>query len=196
MACIRFLTICALLLSLSLHITAQEDAPPSAEDETLVLPEVEAEVEIEKFRSRWARGLAAFNAGDYERAEKEMVRLSNRYQASASLSGPGTLSRYYARINQIAGQSLIKQGDFEKARDRFMIAVRYDKRNFDARMRVGLLDLMKNDIESAEKHLAKLTQWCFGLPCDSDNELSQSIRTLRTLIYEQKALQNKRSEGS
>lgn len=85
----------------------------------------------------------------------------------------------------MSGLSEIKLGKFEEAKASLKQSLRYDESNYDARMRLGLLNVMDTDFEAAAKHLEKLDKQrrrCERLTCDDLDALRDATRVLAKQI--------------
>ena len=81
----------------------------------------------------------------------------------------------------MAGLSEIKLGKFEEARDSLETSLFHDDTNFDARMRLGLLDILDRDFKAAAKQLKKIDKQrrrCERLSCDDLDELRNAAVVL------------------
>jgi len=88
-------------------------------------------------------------------------------------------TRYMSALSEI------KLGKFEEARDSLKTSLHYDETNFDARMRLGLLDIMDRDFEAAAKHLKKIDKQrrrCERQSCDDLDELRNAAVVLAEQI--------------
>ncbi|GHA97786.1 hypothetical protein GCM10009069_20940 [Algimonas arctica] len=85
----------------------------------------------------------------------------------------------------MAGLSEIKLGKFDEARVSLQQSLRYDETNYDARMRLGLLDVMDADFEAAAKQLETLNKQrrrCERLSCDDLDALRRATMVLAKQI--------------
>jgi tetratricopeptide (TPR) repeat protein len=85
----------------------------------------------------------------------------------------------------MAGLSEIKLGKFDEARVSLKQSLRYDETNYDARMRLGLLNVMDADFEAAAKQLEtidKQRRRCERLSCDDLDALQKAAIVLAKQI--------------
>ena len=80
------------------------------------------------------------------------------------------------------GMAQIRQGDIESAKVSMMTAIRYNKSFHDARMRVGLINLLEGRPKLAKRRLTQLAGYCGGEPCRGEDKLSNAYTTLESAI--------------
>lgn len=93
----------------------------------------------------------------------------------------------------MAGLSEIQLGKYKEAKSSFKTAIHFDKDNFDARMRLGLLYLTENDIDKAVKQLEKIEKiWvkCQKKKCADKTEIGDAALTLANGISRTAKSQN------
>lgn len=126
--------------------------------------------------------------------------LSNSSSAEANLAGNSTRRRKvgknllndnvltdqdFAFTKYMSGLSELKLGKYDEAEKSLEASLHYDKGNTDARMRIGLLHLRKNNIKKAAHHLEKLEKRrvkCKKIDCDDYQEILNSASTLAVQI--------------
>ncbi|MGJ8559201.1 MAG: tetratricopeptide repeat protein [Litorimonas sp.] len=85
----------------------------------------------------------------------------------------------------MSGLSEIKLGKYEEAKVSLKQSLRYDESNYDARMRLGLLNIMDSDFESAADQLEKLDKQrrrCERIDCDDIQPLREATIELAKQI--------------
>jgi len=106
---------------------------------------------------------------------------------SNSLVGIQAAQHNFASAFYWKGLAAWKQGDRSAAKLGFMQTIRNNRRNHDARMRVGIINLMEGNLPLAKKRLRQLRRYCNSYPCDGIDTLSRSVIILTRAIelYEQ-----------
>lgn len=89
---------------------------------------------------------------------------------------------HYGNTNHALGISQYQLGKVSQARLSWRRAVAYDKMQYDARMRLGLLELLDGDLRGASRHLRELERFCGSFDCAADTELGRSYQTLTAAI--------------
>lgn len=91
----------------------------------------------------------------------------------------------FAFSKYMSGLSEIQLGKYEEAKKSFKQSLRYYEKNYDARMRLGLINIKENDFKEAAKQLKKLNkmrQKCDKLDCDDALAIRVSTITLAKAI--------------
>lgn len=147
-----------------------------------------AEIEFKAALNRFSSSVLATRFGGQE-AFSELFRVGRFSQSGTRIrvgrgDPPGVSSseRSLARTSYAVGAALIKQQEYGKARQYFAKALAYDKALHDARLRLGLIALAEGKPNKAERRLRQLETWCESLVCKKDDELGQTIATLRDAI--------------
>lgn len=111
---------------------------------------------------------------------------SNRRREGSMILTDGEVTyEDFGFTRYMSGLSEIKLGKFDEAKVSLKQSLRYDERNFDARMRLGLLYLMDDDYEEAAKQLEKIDKQrrrCQRLACEDLDALNTSALELATQI--------------
>ncbi|MBC6403643.1 MAG: tetratricopeptide repeat protein [Hyphomonadaceae bacterium] len=98
----------------------------------------------------------------------------------------------FAFSKYMAGLSQIKLGKFAEAKSSLKSSLNYDSRNYDARMRLGLLYLKEGDFEAAAEQLEKLDDQrrkCNKLDCENAEYITESAVTLSNTILREARMQ-------
>jgi tetratricopeptide (TPR) repeat protein len=107
--------------------------------------------------------------------------ISRRNEGRTILTDGEVTYQDFGFTRYMSGLSEIKLGKFAEAKTSFKQSLRYDEANYDARMRLGLLDIMDADFEAAADHLEKLDQQrqrCERRSCDDLESLREATITL------------------
>lgn len=86
----------------------------------------------------------------------------------------------FAFSKYMSGLSQIQLGKFAEAKRSFEVSLDFNRKNYDARMRLGLLELRDGNFDRARKHLIKLDTLrkdCVRR-CTEKNEITAATRTL------------------
>lgn len=163
--------------SLAIQVNADQDSP-SADIE------VDEEIVIQGRRNlghQIKKGFAAFNAGEFEKAETYFYRVRAKYQLNASItfqfmtdtwnltSVTGARDVHTAATDRDArkgisvvfymeGMSQKAQGELMAARKSFKRALNMNPSHFDARADLALVDIELGKTDLAAKHLKRLTR--------------------------------------
>ncbi len=87
----------------------------------------------------------------------------------------------FAFTKYMSGLSEIKLGKYDEAKKSLKSSVNFDKSNYDARMRLGLLYVLENDFDKAADQLEaleKLRTKCKAKMCEEYDDILSSARTL------------------
>lgn len=111
----------------------------------------------------------------------------NKKQATGnSLLTDGVITYHdFAFTKYMAGLSEIKLGKYDEAKVSLKQSLNHDGKNFDARMRLGLIYVQDRNFEDAAKQLTKLDKMrkkCIKLSCDDMKGLNDSTLTLAKAI--------------
>lgn len=110
---------------------------------------------------------------------------SRRSEGSTVLTDGKVTYEDFGFTRYMSGLSEIKLGKFEEAKISLKQSLRYDESNYDARMRMGLLNVMDDDFEAAAKQLEKLDKQrrrCERLTCDDLDALRNATVVLAKQI--------------
>lgn len=91
----------------------------------------------------------------------------------------------FAFASYMTGLSEIQLGKYDEAKDSFKTSLHHDEKNYDARMRLGLLYLKDRDFETAADHLEKLNKLrrqCEKRSCEDSAEIREATLTLAQQI--------------
>lgn len=92
----------------------------------------------------------------------------------------------------MAGLSELQLGKFDEAKKSFKTALFYDSKNYDARLRLGLLHLRSREYEKAATQLEKIDkirQSCVKTSCDDRKYINDAALELATEITKANARQ-------
>ncbi len=87
----------------------------------------------------------------------------------------------FAFSKYMSGLSEVKLGKIDEAKSSFKTSLRYDKSNYDARMRLGLIYVLENDFDKAAdqlESLEKLRSKCKAKDCEDYEDILGSAKTL------------------
>ena len=102
--------------------------------------------------------------------------------AGLAVVGVSNTENNFAQASYALGASLVKQGEFSEAKRYFSSALGRDRDLHDARLRLGLIALLEDNLPIAKRRLRELENYCQSYPCTGDSDLAISISTLRTAI--------------
>lgn len=107
---------------------------------------------------------------------------SNRRSKGKNLLNDGKVTeKDFAFTKYMSGLSEIKLGKYEEAKASLKTSVKFDKKNYDARMRLGLLYVLENDFDKAADQLEaleKIRVKCKAKSCEEYEEILGSAKTL------------------
>ncbi len=109
-------------------------------------------------------------------------RIATRRRGSNANVGLQAAARNYAIAHLWLGMSQIRQGELADAKRSLTTAIRYDDSLHDARMRLGLIGLLQDDLKQAERRLSQFESRCERQGCDGEDSLSVSYNTLAEAI--------------
>lgn len=93
----------------------------------------------------------------------------------------------FAFSRYMSGLSEIKLGKYEEAKRSLKQSLSYDRSNYDAQMRLGLIHVQQGDFEKAAKQLEtldKMLKKCRQKACDDLDGMTDSTLTLAKIIIE------------
>jgi len=109
-------------------------------------------------------------------------RFSNKYKKGKNLLNDGKVTEEdFAFTKYMAGLSELQLGKYEEAKKSFKRSVGYNGRNYDARMRLGLLYVVERDFDKAANQLEALEKMrlkCKKKDCDDYDAILKSAATL------------------
>lgn len=85
----------------------------------------------------------------------------------------------FSKSNYALGATMVKLDRLVEARQFFGKALFYDKKNHDARVRISLIDLLRDKPETAERQIELLTNWCRSTSCTGDSEVGIALTMIR-----------------
>jgi len=91
----------------------------------------------------------------------------------------------FAFASYMTGLSEIQLGKYDEAKDSLKTSLHHDEKNYDARMRLGLLYLKERDFEKAADHLEKLNKLrrkCEKRSCEDAADIREATLTLAQQI--------------
>jgi tetratricopeptide (TPR) repeat protein len=111
--------------------------------------------------------------------------ISRRREGRTVLTDGKVTYEDFGFTRYMSGLSEIKLGKYEEAKVSLKQSLRYDESNYDARMRLGLLNIMDADFEAAADQLEKLDKQrrrCERIDCDDIKPLRDATIELAQQI--------------
>lgn len=99
-------------------------------------------------------------------------------------TGSSDINLSFSKSNYALGATMVKLDRLEEARQYFGKALFYDKENHDARIRISLIDLLRDKPRTAERQIELLSNWCRAISCTDDSEVGVALSTIRTAYSE------------
>lgn len=189
-----------LMLSVTtLPLQAQQEAEPEA-------VEVDEEIVIQGRRNlgpQVKKGFAAFEAGEFKKAESYFYRVRANYQLHASVTferfadmwgvsaltgargihtgtGAAEVRKALAIIFYMEGMSQRAQGELASARRSFGRALEMNPKHFDARADLSLVEIERGKPAAADKHIERLAR-DFG-KCEEPDDLASCTAIKERLL--------------
>jgi len=110
----------------------------------------------------------------------------NKRAKGANMLNDGKVTDYdFGFTKYMSGLSEVKLGKYKEAKKSFKTSIKYDKTNYDARMRLGLLYVLENDFDKAADQLEaieKQRKKCKAKSCEEYDEILNSAKTLAKSI--------------
>jgi len=106
---------------------------------------------------------------------------SRRSKGQTVLNDGRVTQEDFAFSRYMAGLSEIKLGKYAEAKKSLKSSLSFDKKNYDARMRLGLLYVLENDFDKAADQLESLEKQrskCKAKSCDEYDAILTSAKTL------------------
>lgn len=117
---------------------------------------------------------------------------SRRSKGRSVLNDGKVTQEDFAFTKYMSGLSEIKLGKYEEAKKSLKSSINFDKGNYDARMRLGLLYVLESDFDKAADQLEaleKLRTKCKDKSCDEYDNILNSARTLAKGITDKLSIQ-------
>ena len=117
---------------------------------------------------------------------------SKRAKGRSVLNDGQVTQQDFAFTKYMSGLSEIKLGKFEEAKKSLKSSINFDKGNYDARMRLGLLYVLENDFDKAADQLEaleKLRTKCKVKSCEEYEGILNSAQTLAKGITDKLSIQ-------
>ncbi len=106
----------------------------------------------------------------------------NKRAKGANMLNDGRVTDYdFGFTKYMSGLSEVKLGKYAEAKKSFKTSIKYDKTNYDARMRLGLLYVLENDFDKAADQLEALEKQrakCKAKSCEEYEAILSSAKTL------------------
>ena len=128
--------------------------------------------------------------------------LSGNYRSSKAIGrnilNDGKDTEYdFGFTKYMSGLSELQLGKYDEAKSSFKTAIHFDRKNFDARMRLGLLYVLEGNLDKAADQLEKIEKQrvkCKKKDCDRYLEIREAAATLASGISKT-IQQNNPSQG-
>lgn len=117
---------------------------------------------------------------------------SRRSEGRSVLNDGKVTQEDFAFTKYMSGLSEIKLGKYEEAKKSLKSSIHFDKGNYDARMRLGLLYILENDFDKAADQLEALEKQrtkCKNKGCEEYDRILNSAQTLAKGITDKLSIQ-------